>query len=265
MAHLEGKSVALVEPGESARAGDAFRPLDGAAAAPVLSVIIPTLNEAKLLPAAIASATASGVEIVVVDGGSKDETVQLAEGLGARVVRAARGRGRQLAAGAEAATGAVLLFLHADAVLPVGYQHEVCRAMADSRCTVGAFRLRIGSRGLGLRLVEWGAGLRSRWLGIPYGDQAMFVRAADYRGVGGFSTLPMMEDLEFVWRLRRLGRVRTLRSPVVVSPRSWRVHGVLRFTMWNVLFASAFLVGISPLRVARWRSRVLTRTPLKAR
>lgn len=226
---------------------------------PIVSVIIPTLNEARFLPAAIASAADPDVEILIVDGGSTDETVALAAGLGARVVNATRGRGNQLAAGADAASGNLLLFLHADAVLPSGYVQEVRRAMADPRCAVGAFRLKIGARGLGLRLVEWGAHLRSRWLAMPYGDQGFFVRAAAYREIGGFSALPAMEDLEFVRRAHRLGSVRTLESPIVVSPRSWERHGELRFTLWNILCAVAFLLGVAPARIARWRASLLVR------
>lgn len=264
MTNPDGKA-ALVEPRGSAAAGDSSRSLTAATPVTLLSVVIPTLNEARHLAAAVASATAPGVEIVVADGGSVDGTIPLAEGLGVRVVRAERGRGRQLAAGADAASADLLLFLHADAVLPAGYAQEVRRTLADPQCAVGAFRLRIDSRGLCLRVIEWGARMRSRWLGIPYGDQALFVRTADYRSIGGFSALPMMEDLEFVRSARRLGRVRTLRSAVVVSPRSWRTHGVLRFTLCNVLCALAVLLGVSPLRVARFRARALAKGPVTVR
>ena len=259
MSDLAAGKRTLVEAVVAPRAGGPTRSSTCARPRPIVSVVIPTLNEALCLPRAIASAASPDVEILVVDGGSSDGTVALAEDLGALVVHAPRGRGSQLAAGADAAHGDLLLFLHADALLPPGYVQSVRCAMADPRCAIGAFRLRIGARGLGLRLVEWGARLRSRWLAMPYGDQGFFVRASTYREIGGFSTLPAMEDLEFLRRIRRLGSVRTLSSGVVVSPRSWQRHGVLRFTLWNVVCAVAFLLGVSPARLARLRARCVDR------
>jgi rSAM/selenodomain-associated transferase 2 len=220
---------------------------------PDLSVIVPAWNEAEGLAAAIESARAPGVEILVVDGGSTDATAAVAAGLGVRVVPAERGRGRQLAAGAAAARGEHLLFLHADARLPAGYAHLVRRTLADRAVAVGAFTLRIAAAGAGLRVVEWGARQRSRWLSLPYGDQALFVRAETYQRLGGYRPLTAMEDFDFVRRARRVGMVRTLPEPVLVSPRAWLRRGTLQFTLLNALCASAWFLGVDPRRIARWR------------
>lgn len=227
--------------------------------AAIVSIVIPTLNEAHSLPATIAAAEHPDVELIVVDGGSTDETIEVAEALGARVVRSPRGRGPQLAAGAAFAAGKFLLFLHADAVLPADYLPGMLRAMVDPECVVGAFRLRIDGDGWVLRVIEWGARVRCGWLGLPYGDQGLFVRASVYRDLGGFLPLSSMEDLEFVRRAAKRGEVRTLEREVTVSARAWRQHGVLRFTCGNLVCSIALFAGVPPERVARWRSRFLAR------
>lgn len=226
--------------------------------APFVSVIVPTWNEVATLPAALLSARDPSAEIIVVDGGSSDGTVDLAARSGVCIVRAPRGRGKQLAAGARAAAGQVLLFLHADAVLPRGYVAEVRRALSGSGCALGAFRLSIDGDGWALRVIERGANWRSRWLKMPYGDQALFLRASTYRSAGGFSELEAMEDIELVRRVRRLGRVRTMESPVLASARSWVRHGTLRFTWCNLLCALGFALGVPTARIAGWRARCLS-------
>lgn len=220
-----------------------------------VSVIIPTWNEAERLPAAIAAARGDDVEILVVDGGSTDDTVAVARAHGARVVTSAAGRGRQLAAGAAAATGEFLVFLHADASLPAGYLAHVRATLGAAHTALGAFRLRIDGPGLGLRWIEWCVRIRSRWLQMPYGDQALFVRAPTYRALGGFRDLPAMEDFDFVRRARRHGAVVVVEPAVLASARAWQRHGMLRLTLLNALCAIACSLGVAPARVARWRVR----------
>lgn len=222
-----------------------------------VSVIIPTWNEVAALREAVESARDPSAEVLVVDGGSSDGTVELASRLDVRLVRSMRGRGVQLGAGARAAAGEVLLFLHADGVLPRGYVDDVRRALSDPECVLGAFRLSIDAEGRAFRMIERGANLRSRWLRMPYGDQGLFVRASAYGATGGFAELVAMEDIDLVRRVRRLGKVCTMESHVRASARSWLRHGILRFTLCNLISATGFMLGVPPARIANWRSRTL--------
>lgn len=218
-----------------------------------LSVVIPALNEARQLPAVLeAIAAAADVEVIVVDGGSSDGTAELAEAKGARVVRATPGRSHQLNCGAAAATGPLLLFLHADTRLPEGFDRTIRQTLAQPGVVAGAFRLAIGGPGRGLRWVEWGVNLRSRLLQMPYGDQAIFLKAEVFHTLGGFPDLPMMEDFELVRRLRKVGRVAIAPSAVVTSDRRWRTLGILRTTLANQAMIAGYLLGVDPHRLARW-------------
>ncbi len=226
---------------------------------PTITVVIPTLNEAGGLATALASAQAPGVETIVVDGGSSDTTVEVAARHGARVMVTSAGRGRQLAAGAAAAQGEHLLFLHGDARLPAGFVDDVHDTLADPDTALGAFRLRIDDASLGLRVVEWGARQRCRWLSLPYGDQALFLRAETYRAVGGYRPLNALEDLEFVRRARRHGRIRTLDAAVLVSARAWHRHGVVGLTLRHAAIVAAYFGGMTPEAIAR---RLTLRRPV---
>lgn len=228
-------------------------------------MIIPALNEASNIGSAIASAQAVEAEVLVVDGGSSDNTATVARGLGVRVLLSPPGRGRQLAAGAAVARGEILVFLHADAQLPPGYCEQVCTALTDPQTVVGAFRLRIAAKGAGLRLVEWGVRQRCRWLSMPYGDQGLFMLAETYRSLGGFREFCAMEDIDFVRRAHRRGKILTLWSTITVSPRAWQRRGVVRFALWNTFCATAWFLGVGPERIAKWRSglRRPQRMPVK--
>ncbi len=218
-------------------------------------MVIPAVDEAEALPATLAAARRPDVEILVVDGGSGDATAHVAARAGARVVSSARGRGCQLAAGAAQARAPVLLFVHADTRLPDGYVEAIEAALAAPGRSVGAFRLRVDGAGFALRWIEWWVAQRCRWLSLPYGDQALFVRTSTYRELGGFRDLAALEDIEFVRRARRHGRVHVLDHPVLTSARAWRRHGVLRMTLVNAACAVAFSVGVPVDAVARWRLR----------
>jgi hypothetical protein len=213
-------------------------------------VIIPTLNEADRVAATIGSARAESVEVLVVDGGSTDPTVEIARRQGATVLTGPRGRARQQNAGAAAARGRALLFLHADTLLPRGYPHMVRRALKRDRTVAGAFRFQTPLSSPGMQMVKLLVALRCRLLQAPYGDQALFVPAEVFRRVGGFPDQPIAEDLALVRRLRPLGRIQLLRACAVTCDRRWRRLGVLRTTLRNQLVLLGLAAGVSPDRLA---------------
>ena len=217
----------------------------------LISVVIPALNEAASIGAAVSSAIAPGVEVIVVDGGSEDDTLRLAEYAGARVLAVAGGRAAQQNAGARAGSGDALLFLHADTLLPQDWATQVHAALADPEVALGAFRLSIAGATRTERLVAAAANLRSRSFGVPYGDQALFLRRATFDALGGFAPLPFMEDWDLAHRARRLGRIRLVDAAVVTSSRRWRRLGPLRTTFVNAAIIAAFRCGVAPERLAR--------------
>ena len=216
----------------------------------LISVVIPTLNEAACIRQAIASAQGTDVEVIVADGGSGDATVPLAEAAGARVIVAHGGRAAQQNAAVEASRGEALLFLHADTRLPSGWAAEVRAILAKPGVALGALRLAIDGATPGERLVAAGANLRSRWLGLPYGDQGLFLRRAMFRQLGGFRALPIMEDWDLAKRARRHGRVVLAEGAVLTSSRRWRQLGPLRTTLINALVVAGFNLGVPPQRLA---------------
>jgi len=217
-----------------------------------LSVIVPTLDEAEALPAALAAARQPGVtEIIVVDGGSRDGTLALARALADRVLETARGRARQMNAGAAAARGDVLLFLHADTRLPAGYAQAVARALADPRVVGGRFDVRLDATGLAYRVVGRLISVRSRVTRVATGDQAIFVRRAVFARLGGYPAVPLMEDVALSRALKRAGRVACLDETVVTSARRWQRHGVVRTVLLMWALRAAYYAGVSPARLAR--------------
>jgi rSAM/selenodomain-associated transferase 2/rSAM/selenodomain-associated transferase 1 len=216
-----------------------------------ISVIIPALNEEASIESAIASARQdSSIEVIVADGGSDDETVSIASRLGATVVPAPRGRGTQMNAGVLASSGDILVFLHADTILPDGYVEEVRKVLGCPGVAVGAFTLSIEGEAKGLRMVEKGVGIRSRRFMMPYGDQALFMERSLFNAAGGYSHMPLMEDVQFVHRIHRMGRIQISEKAVVTSGRRWQELGVLRTTLMNQLMLVGYKVGVSPERLA---------------
>ncbi len=224
-----------------------------------ISVIVPALNEAEHLPQTLLSLKdAKNVETIVVDGGSTDGTPKIAERAGCRLLGSLPGRALQMNAGAQAANGSILLFLHADTRLPERFDEDVRREFDQPRTTLravpvaGAFRLRIDGPQRALRLIEWGVNLRSRYLQMPYGDQALFLKAETFRAIGGFPDLPIMDDFELVRRLRRLGRIVILRNPATTSARRWQAIGPWRATWINQMVIAGYYLGVPADRLARW-------------
>jgi hypothetical protein len=218
-----------------------------------VTVVIPALNEGQNLPATLMPLVNRGdVQIIVVDGGSSDDTCLVAQRHGVQVVRSAPGRGRQMNAGAAEASGDILLFLHADTRLPDDFSAHVRSALAQPEVAAGAFQLKISGPSRGLRCVAWGANLRARFWQLPYGDQAIFVSAATFRQVGGFADIPLMEDIEFIRRVRRHGRIAIAPAAVVTSDRRWQRLGIAKTTGLNGLLLGAYFLGCSPDRLLRW-------------
>ena len=213
-----------------------------------ISVIIPALNEAANLKETVRSIGA-GHQIIVADGGSVDDTREMAAGLGAVVVNSAPGRGAQMDCGALRADGDALLFLHADTRLPEGWAASVREAMEDKRVVAGAFRLRISSGRVLFRVIERMATARFHLFGLLYGDQAIFVRRESFFKAGGFNGLPLMEDVDCVKRLSRLGRLTLVNRGVITSSRRWKDRGVLKNTLRNWLILLLYFMGVPPERL----------------
>lgn len=220
-----------------------------------LSVVIPAMNEANRVVGAIESARAPGVEVVVVDGGSRDATRALAVATGVRVVSSPAGRADQLAAGVRSSSGDVILLLHADSRLPAGFDRAIAGALEDARTIGGAFRLRFEEAGWALRFVEWGVRLRVAIFGLPYGDQAVFVTRETLEAIGGIPRAPIMEDLDLVRAMRARGRLARLDLPVTTSARRYRARGVIRTVLRNALAAAAWRFDVDRQRVADWYQR----------
>lgn len=218
-----------------------------------ISVIIPAFDEAAGIRATLEPLQplrARGHEVVVVDGGSADGTPELARALADRVVASPRGRARQQNAGAEAAAGGVLLFLHADTRLPADADRLVLDGLRASGRGWGRFDVRLSGAHPMLRVVERMMGVRSRLSGIATGDQAIFARRDCFQRAGGFPDIPLMEDVALCTRLRRIGRPLCLRDRVVTSSRRWEERGVWRTIalMWRLRLEYA--LGADPARLA---------------
>jgi rSAM/selenodomain-associated transferase 2 len=221
---------------------------------PELSVVIAARNEANGLPSLLADLAPGWrhlLEVVVVDGGSGDGTARLAQLAGARVLSSVPCRGAQLAAGVAATEGAWLLLLHADARLPRGWQSLVRDAMERGPQRAWAFRLAVDAPGPALRFVEALVTLRSRWRRLPYGDQGLLVSRLQLRAAGGIRAIPLMEDLDLVLRLRRLGTIGLLPGSLRVSGRRWRRLGVLGTALANARLRRAWRQGIPPEQLAQ--------------
>jgi rSAM/selenodomain-associated transferase 2/rSAM/selenodomain-associated transferase 1 len=231
-----------------------------------VSVIIPALNEERHIAATLCAVGRNPRhEVIVVDGGSTDGTVQCAKEAGAAVVASKPGRARQMNAGAARAGGGCLLFLHADTLLPPAWAEVVPRTLCATGVAAGAFRFRIAGSFRGKSFIEWTAGLRSQWLQRPYGDQGLFLARALFEEMGGFANLPIMEDYEFAGRLRRRGRIVTVGEAALTSGRRWQTLGVVRTTLRNQWMLTGYHAGVPLHKLARGyqEAKVTSKHPAK--
>ena len=220
-----------------------------------ISIIVPVLDEAATIKSALEalqSLRARGHEVIVVDGGSHDATIRLVGDAADRILEAPRGRAEQMNAGAQAASGDVLLFLHADTWLPDGATALIEGALADPAVVGGRFDVRFDSSRHLMKMIAWFMNARSRATSICTGDQAIFVRRAAFEAVGGYPDIPLMEDIELSRRLRARGRLAALRARVTTSARKWEREGPLRTIglMWTLRLLHFF--GVAPARLHRW-------------
>jgi uncharacterized protein len=216
-----------------------------------VSVIIPALNEERHIAATLRAVGQSRCqEVIVVDGGSTDSTVERAKEAGATILASKPGRARQMNAGAARAEGGSLLFLHADTLPPPGWAVVVDQTLRVPGVAAGAFRFRIAGSFTGKSFIEWTTGFRSRWLQRPYGDQGLFLARALFEEMGGFADLPIMEDYEFCDRLRRRGRIVTVGEATLTSARRWERLGVVRTTLRNQWMLAGYHLGVSPEKLA---------------
>ncbi|GGC95654.1 TIGR04283 family arsenosugar biosynthesis glycosyltransferase [Aquisalinus flavus] len=227
----------------------------------MISVVIPTLNAAATLPACLAAllpATVDGLvrQVIISDGGSTDETAAIAGEAGADVVLGQKGRGPQLAVGAQQARADWLLFLHADTVLQPGWEQAAEAFMGHSSTREGGlqragyFRFRLDDRKAGARLVEAGVALRCRLLRLPYGDQGLLIPRVFYEALGGYRPMPMMEDVDLVDRIKKEGTLTAIPARAVTSAARYRTDGYAARVLKNARCIAAYKRGVPAERIA---------------
>lgn len=224
-----------------------------------ISVIIPALNEARdILPCLRSVKNQPGeTELLVIDGGSVDGTVEVARHQ-ARVIRSEQGRAVQMNSGARQSTGEVLLFLHADSYLPPGAFLLMEQVLADPRIVGGTFRLKFNRQAFLLRGIAFFTRFKFRY--FHYGDQGIFVRRSVFEALDGFAEMPFMEDVDFLRRLRRAGRVALLKQPITTSARRFIERGVIRQQLMNVILVTFYLLGARPEKLKKWYEKDVRRT-----
>jgi rSAM/selenodomain-associated transferase 2 len=218
-----------------------------------LSVVVPMLNEGFAIGATLAALRtgAPNAEVIVVDGGSTDQSVDVARNLADRVVAAARGRARQMNAGAALGPGDILAFVHADTRVPSSFEKEILDALEESDIVGGRFDVELDDPSFAYRLIGDLISLRSRITRTATGDQAIFVRRSVFEALGGFPDLDLCEDLDFSRRLKRAGRVACLHSRVTTSARRWRRDGLARTVLRMWAIRAFYLLGVPPSRLKR--------------
>jgi len=221
----------------------------------MISIIIPALNEEMHLTRCIESLMAEGFsgEIIVTDSGSVDRTREIAlRHTDVIVTDSPKGRGSKMNAGSAAAAGDILLFLHADTILEQGWSKELCSALEDPLVVGGAFSFSIDNPSPKYRLVEAWVRLRCRIFRLPYGDQAIFIRRNTFEKLNGYKEIPLMEDVDLVSRMKKMGRIAVLRKKAVTSGRRWVRKGLLRTAAINQMTLLMYHLGVSPERLARF-------------
>lgn len=226
-------------------------PLHDHPSGPYISVIVPALNEASRVESAVRSAGDEDAEIIVVDGGSTDGMAEKAAACGARILSGPRGRAAQQNLGASSARGEVILFLHADTRLPKHYVSHVFETLMDRKVVLGAFGFKTDLRRPFMRFIQFTTHLRSRYLHLPYGDQALFLRREVFQGAGGFPEVPIAEDLLLVRRLSSRGRTAIAPAYCITSGRRWARGGLLKTSLLNQIILAGLMMGVSPMTLAR--------------
>lgn len=219
----------------------------------MVSIVIPALNEERTIGVLLESLRAmkGSTEVIVSDGQSEDRTGEIAASAGAVVVRCGRGRGLQQRAGAAAAAGDVLWFLHADSVVSPDSLKAIYDALADPRVIAGNFRLVFDGDGLTSRQMTW-IYPKLQLLGLSYGDAGIFVRRTSYEKIGGFKAHPLFEDLDLIRRLKPLGRFAHLDCPIRTSSRRFEGRNYTRAWMTWIALQLLYWAGVSPSRLSRW-------------
>jgi rSAM/selenodomain-associated transferase 2/rSAM/selenodomain-associated transferase 1 len=231
-----------------------------------LSIVIPVLNDTEPLGRLLTTIHPDPqVDIVVVNGGVPDDRLDaICRRPDVQLLTSAPGRGRQMNVGASAAAGRWIVFVHADTRLPPQWSDEIRRVSADPTIVGGSFRFRLDSAAWQARLIERAVDRRVRWLDLAYGDQALFVRHDVFDAMGGYREWPLMEDVDFVRRLRRAGRLYHSAQPVLTSARRWERDGWWRRSASNVMLQALFFAGVAPERLANWYARPLRRSTREA-
>ncbi|AFZ50050.1 TIGR04283 family arsenosugar biosynthesis glycosyltransferase [Dactylococcopsis salina] len=218
-----------------------------------LSVIIPVLNEEKTIAQTLEHLQKTAVEIIIVDGGSTDNTVEIVQNMGIKTILSPEpGRSNQMNTGAKYAIGKVLLFLHADTKLPHNYLQYIEESLEKPNTIAGAFLLKIESQNPLLRIVEKGVNARSRLLQMPYGDQGIFLKKETFETIGGFPDIPLMEDFQLMLTLKKQGKIRLAKAPVITSARRWEKLGVIKTTLINQKVILGYFLGVSPEKLKQW-------------
>jgi rSAM/selenodomain-associated transferase 2 len=221
------------------------------------SFIIPVFREEAVINQTIdvirSLEKSTKAEIIVVDGHPAGDTLREIKDDAVKKLLATKGRGNQLNSGAACASGDILIFLHADTRLPVAALERIASALHDGNCIGGAFDLGIDSDRFAFRVIEKAASWRSRRTRIPYGDQAVFIRADYFRKLGGYRNIPIMEDVDLMQRIKRnKGKIIILSDRVLTSPRRWQSEGIIFCTLRNWLLISLFLLGVKPAVLRRF-------------
>ncbi len=223
----------------------------------LISIIIPTLNEEDVLGKTLHRLQQrKDCEVIVVDGGSSDATLQLAQDAGCTTISSNTGRARQMNLGAATATGEVLLFLHADTLLPHNFLELILEAVNRPHFAAGAFSLAIDSPAKSLAVIARLANLRSRLLHLPYGDQALFTHRTMFTTVGGFPEMEIMEDFVFIKKMKQQGKIIILPECATTSARRWQNMGLIQTTLINQLIVCGYGLGVSPVLLAKWYRRM---------
>lgn len=227
----------------------------------MISVIIPTYNEESTLSATINSvrqsaSAADNFQIIVTDGGSTDKTIEIAKNERCQIVNSKKGRGNQLNAGAQAADGNILLFLHADTYLPDSFDVLVKNAINSNAgfYNWGRFNIKLSGNHIFFRLIETMISLRSRVTGIATGDQAIFLERKLFEKISGYKDIPLMEDIELTKRLRRISAPICLSNTVITSSRRWENDGIVRTILLMWLLRGLYFIGVNPTTLQKYYS-----------